>query len=119
MFFIPKTQSVSSLLTVSPRYSAYRPANDGRFTSQCLFNHVTKEQAGKGIVSCGKACRSDPRCRSFNLLEQEGGKMVCQLNNATRHEAAEGEMKEEGELLLFLICRNEQHEILHEALTLC
>ena len=75
--------------------------NDGRFTSQCLFNHVTKEQAGNGIVSCGKACRSDPRCRSFNLLEQEGGKMVCQLNNATRHEAAEGEMKEEENCYFF------------------
>ena len=75
--------------------------NDGRITSQCLFNHVMKEQAGNGIVSCGKACRSDLRCRSFNLLEQEGGKMVCQLNNATRHEAAEGEMKEEENCYFF------------------
>ena len=68
--------------------------DDGRLTTQCLFRHVMKELPGTGVISCGKACRSEPRCRSFNLLEQGGGKMVCQLNNATRHEVAEGDMKE-------------------------
>ena len=68
--------------------------DDGRLTTQCPFRHVMKELPGTGVISCGKACRSEPRCRSFNLLEQGGGKMVCQLNNATRHEAAEGDMKE-------------------------
>ena len=68
--------------------------DDGRLITQCLRRHVMKKLPGTGVISCGKACRSEPRCRSFNLLEQGGGKMVCQLNNATRHEAAEGDMTE-------------------------
>ncbi|XP_071805117.1 snaclec 1-like [Asterias amurensis] len=65
----------------------------GRVESQCLVGHVMKEVRADGVVSCGKACRSEPRCRSFNLLMEHGsGKMVCQLNNATRHEAADENM---------------------------
>ncbi|XP_071805088.1 snaclec mucetin subunit beta-like [Asterias amurensis] len=67
---------------------------DGRVESQCLVGHVMTELRADGVMSCGKACRSEPRCRSFNLLMEQGpGKMVCQLNNATRHEAADGNMK--------------------------
>ena len=67
---------------------------DGRVESKCLVGHVMKELRADGVVSCGKACRSEPRCRSFNLLMEKGsGKMVCQLNNVTRHEAADGNMK--------------------------
>ena len=61
---------------------------DGRIKSKCLVGHVMKEIRLDGVMSCGKACRSEPRCRSFNLLMKQGPwKMVCQLNNATRHEA--------------------------------
>ena len=67
--------------------------SDGRIESRCLFGHVMKELRAEGVMSCGKACRSEPRCRSFNLLELGRGEMVCQLNNATRHEAADGDMK--------------------------
>ncbi|XP_071805155.1 C-type lectin domain family 6 member A-like [Asterias amurensis] len=65
----------------------------GRIKSQCLTGHVMKELRADGVVSCGKVCRSEPRCRSFNLLMKQGpGKMVCQLNNATRHEATSVDM---------------------------
>ena len=63
--------------------------SDGRISSQCLFGHVMKELPAHGVVSCGKACRLEPRCRSFNLLEQGRGKMACQLNNVTSEEAPE------------------------------
>ena len=72
----------------------FQTGDDGRLTTQCPFRHVMKELPGMGVMSCGKACRSEPRCRSFNLLEQGGGEMVCQLNNAIRHEAADEDMKE-------------------------
>ncbi|XP_071797130.1 snaclec EMS16 subunit alpha-like [Asterias amurensis] len=66
---------------------------DGRVESQCLVGHVMKELLADGVVSCGKACRSEPRCRSFNLLMEEGpGKMVCQLNNASLQEAADADI---------------------------
>ena len=67
--------------------------NDGRLISQYMLHHVLEELPGKSVVSCGKACRSQPRCRSFNLLEQDEGKMVCQLNNANRRQVADGDMK--------------------------
>ena len=86
--------------TATPLF-CIQTGDDGRLITQCLFRHVMKELPGMGVISCGKACRSEPRCRSFNLLEQGGGKMVCQLNNATRHEAAEGDMKEEKENCYF------------------
>ena len=75
-------------------WGGFGAGHDGRIKSQCLVGHVMKELRADGVVSCGKACRSEPRCRSFNLLMEKGsGKMVCQLNNATRHEAADGNMK--------------------------
>ncbi|XP_071796983.1 snaclec bothroinsularin subunit beta-like [Asterias amurensis] len=73
----------------TPRSFCLETGPDGRIKSQCLVGHVMKEVRAVGVVSCGWACRSEPRCRSFNLLMEQGpGKMVCQLNNATLHEAA-------------------------------
>ncbi|XP_071804755.1 perlucin-like protein [Asterias amurensis] len=54
----------------------------GRLTPQCLLRHAMEELLGDGGVgSCGKACRSHPRCHSFNLPKQNGGKMVCLPSN--------------------------------------
>ncbi|XP_033642468.1 asialoglycoprotein receptor 2-like [Asterias rubens] len=72
----------------TPHSFCLQTGTDGRIKSQCLVGHVMKELRADGVVSCGNACRSEPRCRSFNLLMKQGpGDMVCQLNNATRHEA--------------------------------
>ena len=57
--------------------------SDGHITSQCLTGHVMMEIQAQGVVSCGKACLSHPRCSSYNLLDQGPGKMECQLNNIT------------------------------------
>ncbi len=75
---------------------------DGRIKSQCLVGHVMKELRADGEESCGKACRSEPRCRPFNLLMKQGpGKMICQLNNATRHEATDVDMMERDNCYFF------------------
>ena len=67
---------------------------DGRVETQCLVGHVMKELRVDGVVSCGKACRSEPRCRSFNLLMEQGSrKIVCQLNHGSRHEATDGDIE--------------------------
>ena len=66
---------------------------DGRIASRCLLGHVVKELPADGVVSCGKACRLEPRCHSFNLLDH-GGRgeiMTCQLNNVTSDAANEGD----------------------------
>ncbi|XP_038049773.1 snaclec stejaggregin-A subunit beta-3-like [Patiria miniata] len=56
--------------------------SDGRITSPCLTdNHILMELQAQGLVSCGKACLSHPKCSSFNLKDQGQGKMVCQLND--------------------------------------
>ncbi|XP_033630346.1 lactose-binding lectin l-2-like [Asterias rubens] len=49
----------------------------GRLNPQCLLHHAMEEFMGEGVGSCGKACRSHPRCHCFNLPKQAGGKMVC------------------------------------------
>ncbi|XP_071805053.1 snaclec alboaggregin-B subunit beta-like [Asterias amurensis] len=78
---------------ITPNSFCLQTGLGGRIKSQCLVGHVMKELRADGVVSCGKACRSEPRCRSFNLLMKQGpGKMVCQLNNATRHEATSVDM---------------------------
>ena len=43
----------------------------GRLTPQCLLHHAMKELMGNGVASCGKSCRSHPRCHSFKLMEQD------------------------------------------------
>ncbi|XP_038079230.1 echinoidin-like [Patiria miniata] len=64
---------------------------EGRLASpSCLVDHVVKELPVRGVVECGKACRSEPRCRSFNLLEEGPETMLCQLNNVARRQV-EGE----------------------------
>ena len=42
--------------------------SDGHIKSQCRIGHVMKKLRADGVVLCGKTCRSEPRCRSFNLL---------------------------------------------------
>ena len=76
---------------------------DGRISSRCLVGHVVKELPADGVVSCGKACRLEPRCRSFNLLDQGGRdeKITCQLNNGTSDAANEGELIEIENCYLF------------------
>ena len=78
--------------TTTPVFCLQAGSN-GRVESHCLFGHVMQELRAEGVMSCGKACRSEPRCRSFNLLGLGRGEMVCQLNNATLQEAADGDMK--------------------------
>ena len=75
----------------TPAY-CLRTGSDGRISSRCLVGHVVKELPADGVVSCGKACRLEPRCRSFNLLDQGGRdeKMTCQLNNVTSDGANKG-----------------------------
>ena len=68
---------------------------DGRVASRCLSGHVIKELPATGVVSCGKACRSEPRSRFFNLLEQGPRKRVCQLNNVNLRDAADENMHPE------------------------
>ena len=87
---------------ITPHSFCLQTGPDGRIKSQCLVGHVMKELRADGVVSCGKACRSEPRCRSFNLLMKQGpGKMVCQLNNATRHEETDLDIMEKGNCYYF------------------
>ncbi|XP_071784915.1 echinoidin-like [Asterias amurensis] len=44
------------------------PVCSVRLTPKCLLRHAM-EELQKSVVSCGEACRSHPRCHSFNLLE--------------------------------------------------
>ncbi|XP_038050647.1 perlucin-like protein [Patiria miniata] len=92
----------SNQYCTNPRYATcelaitnYNPlfclqiGSDGRITSLCLTdNHVLMELQAQGLVSCGKACLSHPKCSSFNLKDQGQGKMVCQLNDLTFQKAA-------------------------------
>ena len=66
---------------------------DGRIASRCLSGHVIKELPATGVVSCGKACRSDPRCQSFNLWRRHD-KEMCQLNIDTLQDASDGALLE-------------------------
>ncbi|XP_022102044.1 snaclec 1-like [Acanthaster planci] len=68
--------------------------SDGHIVSQCLTGHVMMEIQAQGMVSCGKACLSHPKCNSFNLLDQGQGRMVCQLNNITLQNAAAQDVKQ-------------------------
>ena len=62
---------------------------DGHLQSQCLIGHTISSLAVQGVTQCGKACWAKPRCcYSFNILMLEGGKHICQLNNATRGEVS-------------------------------
>ncbi|XP_071789717.1 perlucin-like protein [Asterias amurensis] len=56
---------------VSTPVSTTLPDINGRLTPQCLLHHAMKELMGNGVTSCGKSCRSHPRCHSFNLMEQD------------------------------------------------
>ena len=91
--------------TVTSSTHAYclHTGSDGRISSRCLVGHVVKELPADGVVSCGKACRLEPRCRSFNLLDQGGRdeKITCQLNNGTSDAANEGELIEIENCYLF------------------
>ncbi|XP_038068731.1 perlucin-like [Patiria miniata] len=70
-----------------PTMSCLQRYADVRSSSHCLTGHVIKEFSAKGVISCGSACRDEPRCRSFNLRRGGPGEMICQLNNITRNEA--------------------------------
>ena len=87
---------------ITPHVFCLQTGPNGRIKSHCLVGHVMKELRADGVVLCGKACRSEPRCRSFNLLMKQGqGKMVCQLNNATRHEVTDVVVLEEDYCFFF------------------
>ena len=66
----------------------------GRLASPCLINHVVREVPVTGVLACGKACLSEPRCRSINLRYLGPGKPLCQLNNITLHAAQERDFVE-------------------------
>ncbi|XP_038078452.1 lectin BRA-3-like [Patiria miniata] len=67
---------------------------EGSMSPKCLVGHILRKLPIWGVVSCGKACRSRPRCRSFNVLKNSRGDWECQLNSATRLEAGEENMEE-------------------------
>ncbi|XP_071784477.1 type-2 ice-structuring protein-like [Asterias amurensis] len=56
---------------------------DGRVSQYCPLNHVIHNLAVKGVIACGWACTSDPRCRSFNVWQSSKKEKKCQLNNVT------------------------------------
>lgn len=94
--------AVCELPIGNTRKFCLQTGKDGRPSPRHLVGHVMGELPGKGVVSCGKACRSHLLCRSFNLLMEPGpGKTVCQLNNATRHEAAERDIKAKENCYMF------------------
>ncbi|XP_071789715.1 L-selectin-like [Asterias amurensis] len=66
---------------VSTPVSTTLPGINGRLTPQCLLHHAMKELMGNGVVSCGKSCRSHPRCHSFNLIEQDCPPVTSTHNN--------------------------------------
>ena len=61
---------------------------DGRVSRRCLRDHTVKNLTVSGLLGCAEACRHDPRCYSFNLWQDDGGKeQTCQLNDVSRQEA--------------------------------
>ncbi|XP_038068732.1 alpha-N-acetylgalactosamine-specific lectin-like [Patiria miniata] len=70
-----------------PTMSCLQRYTDTRSSSHCLTGHVMEEFSAKGVITCGSACRDEPRCRSFNLRRGGPGELICQLNNITRNEA--------------------------------
>ncbi|XP_071797193.1 low affinity immunoglobulin epsilon Fc receptor-like [Asterias amurensis] len=56
---------------------------DGRVSQYCPLNHVIDNLAVEGVIVCGWACTSDPRCRSFNIWQSSEKEKKCQLNNVT------------------------------------
>ena len=85
-----KTYAVCELSEIASSSWAYctQTGADGRVASRCLSGHVIKELPATGVVSCGKACRSDLRCQSFNLWRHHD-KEMCQLNNDTLQDASD------------------------------
>ncbi|XP_071797277.1 C-type lectin domain family 4 member M-like [Asterias amurensis] len=59
---------------------------DGRVSQYCPLNHVIDNLAVEGVIACGRACTSDPRCRSFNVWQSSKKYKKCQLNDVTRLE---------------------------------
>ncbi|XP_071797191.1 C-type lectin domain family 4 member C-like [Asterias amurensis] len=59
---------------------------DGRVFQYCPLNHVIDNLAAEGVIACGWACTSDPRCRSFNIWQRSEKEKKCQLNDVTRLE---------------------------------
>ena len=59
---------------------------DGRVSQYCLLHHVIDNLAVEGVIACGWACTSDPRCRSFNVWQRSEKEKKCQLNDVTRLE---------------------------------
>ena len=45
----------------------------------CVINTKAEPSAVRRVMSCGKACRSDPKCRSFTARLGSGG--VCELDD--------------------------------------
>ena len=69
----------------APEVFCFDTDDNGRLTARgCIKSYTVRELRGGGVVSCGKACREELRCHSFNLLEEDG-EMVCQLISANRH----------------------------------
>ena len=57
--------------------------SDGRVSQYCPLNHVIDNLAVEGVIACGWACTSDPRCRSFNICQSSKKEKKCQLNDVT------------------------------------
>ncbi len=85
----------------SPGEFCLQTGSTGRVVSRCLHNHVLNEIPGLGFFSCQRACRSEPRCTSFNLLGKGQGKMSCQLNDVPSHSAADRDITHDGDCYLF------------------
>ncbi|XP_038057655.1 snaclec mucetin subunit beta-like [Patiria miniata] len=66
---------------------------DGHCPPHCLLNHGIKNLT-TGVTGCAWACWEEPRCHSFNLWQKkEENAGICQLNSATRLQAAAEDYK--------------------------
>ncbi len=58
--------------------------HSGRVSQHCPLDHVINSLDVEGVIACGWACTSDPRCRSFNVWQSSEKEKKCQLNDVTR-----------------------------------
>ncbi|XP_071797807.1 C-type lectin domain family 4 member M-like [Asterias amurensis] len=56
---------------------------NGRVSQYCPLSHVIDNLTVEGVIACGMACTSDPRCRSFNIWQSSEKEKKCQLNEVT------------------------------------
>ena len=68
--------------SIMPIYHTLLSPN-GRVSQYCPLNHVIDNLAVEGVIACGRACTTDPQCRSFNVWQSSKKEKKCQLNDVT------------------------------------